>query len=98
MHNTFQNPRIERQRGREIEKMGRKANCDNQYAMNRGPWSAEEDKILMNYVQVHGEGKWRELSKRAGIYVIFKIILFPNFTSFCFWCSKCRLEKMWEEL
>ncbi|KAG4910775.1 hypothetical protein GLYMA_20G184100v4 [Glycine max] len=67
MHNTFQNPRIERQRGREIEKMGRKANCDNQYAMNRGPWSAEEDKILMNYVQVHGEGKWRELSKRAGL-------------------------------
>lgn len=48
--------------------MGRKGNCENQYAMNRGPWSAEEDKILMNYVQVHGEGKWRELSKRAGIY------------------------------
>ncbi|BAT94515.1 hypothetical protein LR48_Vigan02g184300 [Vigna angularis] len=47
--------------------MGRKANCENQYAMNRGPWSAEEDKILMNYVQVHGEGKWRELSKRAGL-------------------------------
>jgi len=52
---------------REVEKMGKKANCENQYAMNRGPWSAEEDKILMNYVQVHGEGKWRELSKRAGI-------------------------------
>ncbi|KAK7391411.1 hypothetical protein VNO78_19827 [Psophocarpus tetragonolobus] len=47
--------------------MGNKVNCDNQYAMNRGPWSAEEDKVLMNYVQVHGEGKWRELSKRAGL-------------------------------
>ncbi|RDX93194.1 Transcription factor TT2 [Mucuna pruriens] len=50
-----------------MEKMGRKANCDNQDAMNRGPWSAEEDRILMDYVQVHGEGKWRELSKRAGL-------------------------------
>ncbi|KAK7356998.1 hypothetical protein VNO80_16279 [Phaseolus coccineus] len=47
--------------------MERKANCENEYAMNRGPWSAEEDKTLMNYVQVHGEGKWRELSKRAGL-------------------------------
>ncbi|TKY51644.1 Anthocyanin regulatory C1 protein [Spatholobus suberectus] len=47
--------------------MGRKANCANHDAVNRGPWSAEEDKILMNYVQVHGEGKWRELSKRAGL-------------------------------
>ncbi|XP_020229717.1 transcription factor MYB23-like [Cajanus cajan] len=47
--------------------MGRKANCANHDVVNRGPWSAEEDKILMNYVQVHGEGKWRELSKRAGL-------------------------------
>jgi len=68
--------------------MGRKANCDNQYAMNRGPWSAEEDKILMNDVQVHGERKWRELSKRAGIYtmqnylVIYVSKLFPNFIFF----------------
>ncbi|KAL2324849.1 hypothetical protein Fmac_023907 [Flemingia macrophylla] len=47
--------------------MGRKANCANHDAVNRGPWSAEEDKILTNYVQVYGEGKWRELSKRAGL-------------------------------
>jgi len=60
-----------------MEKMGRKTNCENQYAMNRGPWSAEEDKILMNYVQVHGEGKWRELSKRAGIYAML------NYLSIC---------------
>ncbi|KAK7391412.1 hypothetical protein VNO78_19828 [Psophocarpus tetragonolobus] len=47
--------------------MKRKANCDNHYSLNRGPWSAEEDQILINYVHVHGEGNWRELSKRAGL-------------------------------
>ncbi|XP_027364661.1 myb-related protein 308-like [Abrus precatorius] len=47
--------------------MPRKTSCENQDAVNRGAWSAEEDQILINYVQVHGEGKWRELSKRAGL-------------------------------
>ncbi|RDY01600.1 Anthocyanin regulatory C1 protein, partial [Mucuna pruriens] len=47
--------------------MKRKANCDNQDAVNRGAWSAEEDKILMKYVEVHGEGKWREVSRSAGL-------------------------------
>nr|KYP53041.1 Myb-related protein Myb4 [Cajanus cajan] len=47
--------------------MKRKSSCENQDGVNKGPWSAEEDKILINYVQLHGEGKWRELSKRAGI-------------------------------
>ncbi|RZB88245.1 Transcription repressor MYB5, partial [Glycine soja] len=49
-------------------KMKRKAmSCDNRDAVNRGAWSAEEDQILINYVQAHGEGNWRELSKRAGL-------------------------------
>ncbi|TKY51645.1 Myb-related protein Zm38 [Spatholobus suberectus] len=47
--------------------MGRKGSCENPDVVNRGTWSAEEDKILMNYVQVHGEGNWRKLSKRAGL-------------------------------
>ncbi|KAJ1406364.1 SANT/Myb domain [Sesbania bispinosa] len=45
--------------------MGRKGSDDD--IVNRGAWSSEEDKILMNYVQVYGERKWRELSKRAGL-------------------------------
>ncbi|KAL2324853.1 hypothetical protein Fmac_023911 [Flemingia macrophylla] len=46
--------------------MGRKGNCENE-VMNRGAWSAEESKILIDYVQLHGEGNWSELSKRAGL-------------------------------
>lgn len=48
--------------------MARKGSCDNPDIVNRGAWSAEEDKILINYVQDHGEGNWTQLSKRAGMY------------------------------
>nr|ABI73971.1 transcription factor MYBZ1 [Glycine max] len=30
-------------------------------------WSSHEDEILLNYVQVRGEGNWRNLPKRAGL-------------------------------
>lgn len=34
--------------------------------LNRGAWTAWEDEILINFVKVHGEGKWRDLPQRAG--------------------------------
>ncbi|KAK7841403.1 anthocyanin regulatory c1 protein [Quercus suber] len=33
----------------------------------RGAWSAWEDKILKNYIEIHGEGKWTDLPQRAGL-------------------------------
>ncbi|XP_027338613.1 transcription factor MYB114-like [Abrus precatorius] len=30
-------------------------------------WSSEEDDILMKYVEVHGEGNWSDLPRRAGL-------------------------------
>ncbi|XP_022750050.1 trichome differentiation protein GL1-like [Durio zibethinus] len=35
--------------------------------MNRGAWTASEDKILTDYIKVHGEGKWRNIPKEAGL-------------------------------
>ncbi|TQE01439.1 hypothetical protein C1H46_012919 [Malus baccata] len=35
--------------------------------LNRGAWTALEDKILTAYIKAHGEGKWRSLPKRAGL-------------------------------
>lgn len=35
--------------------------------MNRGAWSAEEDKILTDYIETHGEGKWRNVPREAGL-------------------------------
>ncbi|CAA6664674.1 unnamed protein product [Spirodela intermedia] len=44
--------------------MGRRP-CCSKVGLNRGAWSAQEDKILTDYVQTHGEGKWRDLPEKA---------------------------------
>lgn len=49
--------------------MGRKPCCAKQ-GLNRGTWSAIEDEILTNYINIHGEGKWRDLAQRAGTYYV----------------------------
>ncbi|KAM3681669.1 hypothetical protein ACB094_12G014700 [Castanea mollissima] len=46
--------------------MGRSP-CCSKVGMNRGAWSAEEDKILTDYIATNGEGKWRNLPKEAGL-------------------------------
>lgn len=46
--------------------MGRSPCCSKE-GMNRGAWTAQEDKILTEYIRIHGEGKWRNLPKRAGL-------------------------------
>ncbi|KAI9122016.1 hypothetical protein K1719_006705 [Acacia pycnantha] len=35
--------------------------------LKKGPWSAEEDHILINYIQSHGHANWRALPKQAGL-------------------------------
>lgn len=45
--------------------MGR-APCCAKVGLHRGPWTAREDSLLSKYIQVHGEGNWRSLPKKAG--------------------------------
>ncbi|KAJ7951532.1 MYB transcription factor [Quillaja saponaria] len=47
--------------------MGRNPCCSKDEDLNRGAWTAMEDKLLTDYVKTHGEGKWRSLTKRAGL-------------------------------
>lgn len=35
--------------------------------LKRGPWTAEEDEVLANYIKNEGEGRWRTLPNRAGL-------------------------------
>ncbi|EPS65034.1 hypothetical protein M569_09745, partial [Genlisea aurea] len=35
--------------------------------VRKGPWTMEEDLILMNYIANHGEGVWNSLAKSAGL-------------------------------
>lgn len=45
-----------------------KTPCNSQEAeVRKGPWTMEEDLILINYIANHGEGVWNSLAKAAGI-------------------------------
>ncbi|XP_068330387.1 transcription factor MYB17-like [Pyrus communis] len=48
--------------------MGRTPCCDNKKDLKKGPWSPEEDELLLNYISKnHGHGSWRSLPKLAGL-------------------------------
>lgn len=48
--------------------MGRApGNCDEKEAgLRKGPWTPDEDRKLVAYIQEHGHGSWRALPKNAG--------------------------------
>ncbi|CAJ2627953.1 trichome differentiation protein GL1-like isoform X1 [Trifolium pratense] len=33
----------------------------------KGPWTSEEDKLLIEYVKLHGEGRWNSVSRLTGL-------------------------------
>nr|URY18818.1 MYB protein [Zanthoxylum bungeanum] len=33
----------------------------------KGPWTAEEDRLLIQYVRLHGEGRWNSVARLAGL-------------------------------
>ncbi|KAJ1689684.1 hypothetical protein LUZ63_013839 [Rhynchospora breviuscula] len=35
--------------------------------VRKGPWTMEEDHVLVNYITVHGEGVWNSLARAAGL-------------------------------
>jgi hypothetical protein len=59
-HSLSAQSTVERER-----EMGRSPCCSKE-GLNRGAWTAMEDRILTEYIKIHGEGKWRNLPKRAG--------------------------------
>ncbi|XP_042488616.1 MYB-like transcription factor EOBI [Macadamia integrifolia] len=40
---------------------------DEEMDLRRGPWTVEEDLILINYIANHGEGRWNSLARYAGL-------------------------------
>ncbi|GKV08883.1 hypothetical protein SLEP1_g20454 [Rubroshorea leprosula] len=46
--------------------MGRSPCCD-ENGLKKGPWTPEEDRKLVDYIQKHGHGSWRALPKLAGL-------------------------------
>lgn len=48
-----------------------RAPCCEKMGLKKGPWTAEEDQILISYIRNHGHGNWRALPKLAGNYSFF---------------------------
>lgn len=46
--------------------MGR-APCCEKMGLKKGPWTPQEDQILISYIQKYGHGNWRALPKQAGL-------------------------------
>lgn len=44
--------------------------------LRRGPWTLEEDTLLIHYISHHGEGKWNLVAKCSG-----------NLNDFYRWCG-----------
>ncbi|KAL5990589.1 hypothetical protein ACLOJK_011491 [Asimina triloba] len=42
-----------------------RAPCCEKMGLKKGPWTPEEDQILVAYIQKHGHGNWRALPKQA---------------------------------
>ncbi|XP_074567380.1 transcription factor MYB2-like [Curcuma longa] len=40
---------------------------DRESDLRRGPWTTDEDLLLMNYISAHGEGRWNSLARSAGL-------------------------------
>lgn len=49
---------------------------DREMDLIRGPWTVEEDFKLINYIAIHGEGRWNSLARSAGnfLYICNKLI------------------------
>ncbi|KAJ6364956.1 hypothetical protein OIU76_029854 [Salix suchowensis] len=45
--------------------MGRPPCCD-KIGVKKGPWTPEEDIILVSYIQEHGPGNWRAVPTNTG--------------------------------
>ncbi|VFR01527.1 unnamed protein product [Cuscuta campestris] len=44
-----------------------RAPCCEKIGLKRGPWSPEEDHLLVSYIHRNGHGNWRALPKKAGL-------------------------------
>ena len=50
--------------------MGRPPCCD-KMGVKKGPWTPEEDIMLVSYVQEHGPGNWRAVPTNTGMCYMF---------------------------
>lgn len=52
--------------GEEGNNMDKRLSSNQEAEVRKGPWTMEEDLILINYIATHGEGVWNTLARSAG--------------------------------
>lgn len=50
-----------------------------EHGWRKGPWTPEEDKLLSDYIGLHGDGRWTSVATFSGN--IFPIVTFIRKTS-----------------
>jgi myb proto-oncogene protein len=65
--------------------MGRPPCCE-KIGVKKGPWTPEEDIILVSFIQEHGPGNWRSVPNKTGIKIILYNLRFYSFLSYIFFC------------
>lgn len=46
----------------------------NKMGIRKGPWTLDEDTILVDYITTHGEGHWNSVARSAGKLIYFLLI------------------------
>lgn len=47
-----------------------RAPCCEKMGLKKGPWTQEEDRILINHINTFGHSNWRALPKQAGNFFL----------------------------
>ncbi|XP_059291319.1 transcription factor MYB62-like [Lycium ferocissimum] len=50
-----------------LSKSSSSSSSDDEIGLRKGPWTVEEDNLLVHYITNHGEGRWNMLAKHAGL-------------------------------
>ncbi|KAG6537617.1 hypothetical protein ZIOFF_002712 [Zingiber officinale] len=81
-------------RNKESIVMDKRISSSQEAEVRKGPWTMEEDLILINYISNHGEGVWNNIARSAGIANVY-----CNFANvYCNIARVCRVEEDREEL
>lgn len=70
--------------------MGRAPCCD-KVGLKKGPWTPEEDQILISFIQQHGHSNWRALPKQSGKFTSQTLL-------FCSYLCSTKTAKVFGEL
>ena len=45
----------------------------------KGPWTPAEDKLLMDYVALHGEGRWSSVAGFSGMIHVYLVYIIKTY-------------------